>query len=262
VDLNAIVRRLSLKPAGSRLLLLTDFDGTLVELEKDPDAVELSPARRDVLQSLACRPGVTLGVVSGRRLADLRVRVGAGDVSYYAGLHGLEIEGPGIQFLHSQAGDTHRLIQRLGRLLIDATKDLAGVRVENKELTLAMHVRGAAATAQRHAEAAFREIAEPSLETGTLRLMHGDAVFELLPGVAWTKGDAVLRIKTEVERHYGQPTCLLYVGDDVTDEDAFRAVGPEEMTIAVGHRPAPAAFRLENPDAVWRFLQQLALTGP
>ena len=262
MDLNAIVRRLSLKPAGTRLLLLADFDGTLVDLEEDPGVVELSTARRDVLQRLASRSDLTMGLVSGRRLADLRMRVGAGDVSYYAGLHGLEIEGPGIQFLHSQAGDTRLLIQRLGRSLIDATKDLAGVRVENKELTLAMHVRGAAAAAQRHAEAAFRELAEPYLETGTLRLMSGHAVFELLPGVAWTKGDAVLRIKTEVERHYRQPACLLYVGDDVTDEDAFRAVGPEGMTIAVGHRPAPAAFRLQNPEAVWRFLQQLALSGP
>ena len=261
MDVNAIVQRLSLKPAGTRLLLLADFDGTLVDLEEDPGAVELSPARRDVLQCLARRSDVTMGLVSGRRLADLRMRVGAGDVSYYAGLHGLEIEGPGIQFLHSQAGDTRLLIQRLGRSLIDATKDLAGVRVENKELTLAMHVRGAAA-AQRHAEAAFRELAEPYLETGTLRLMHGHAVFELLPGVAWTKGDAVLRIKTEVERRYRQPACLLYVGDDVTDEDAFRAVGPEGMTIAVGHRPAPAAYRLQNPEAVWRFLHQLALTDP
>jgi trehalose 6-phosphate phosphatase len=262
MDLSAIARALSLRPAESRLLLLTDFDGTLVELGEDLDAVELSPARRDVLQCLARRSDVTMGVVSGRRLADLRMRVGAGDVSYYAGSHGLEIEGPGIQFLHSQAGHTRLLIRRLGRSLIDATKDLAGVRVENKELTLAMHVRGAAVATQRHAEWAFREIAEPHLEAGTLRVLQGHQVFELLPAVAWTKGHAVLRIKAEVERHYRQAAWLIYVGDDVTDEDAFRAVGPQGMTIAVGGRPAPAAFRLQNPDAVWRFLQQLTLTGP
>lgn len=262
MDLSAIARALSRRPAETRLLLLMDFDGTLVNLADDPDAVELSSLRRDLLQRLAHRSDLTLGVVSGRRLADLRMRVGAGNVIYYAGLHGLEIEGPGMHFLHSRAANTRALIQRLGRSLIDATKDLAGVRVENKELTVAMHVRGAAAAAQRRAELSFREIAGPHLKAGTLRELQGDRVFELLPAVAWTKGSAVLHIKAEVERQYRQAAWLIYVGDDVTDEDAFRAVGTEGITIAVGDRPAPSAFRLPNPDAVERFLQQLTLTGP
>ena len=262
MDLSALTLALSLRPAETRLLILTDFDGTLVELAEDPDSVELSSDRRDLIQRLARRPDLTLGVVSGRRLADVRMRVGAGDGIYYAGLHGLEIEGPGIHFLHSQTDHTRALIQRLGRSLVDATKDLAGVRVENKELTIALHVRGAAPAAQQHAEETFREIAGPCLEAGTLRVLFGAAVFELLPGVAWAKGDAVLRIKAEVERQYRRAAWLIYVGDDVTDEDAFRAVGPQGMTIAVGDRSASAAFRLANPDAVWRFLQQLTLPVP
>lgn len=262
MDLSAIARALSLKPVEARLLLLLDFDGTLVELADDPAAVELPTARRDLLRRLACRPDLTVGFISGRRLADLRMRVGLGNAAYYAGLHGLEIEGPEIQFLHSQAANTRALIERLRRSFIDATKDLASVRVENKELTVAMHVRGAGAGAQRQAELSFRKIAEPHLDAGTLRLLHGHQVFELLPGVAWTKGDAVLRIKAGVERHYGQAAWLVYVGDDVTDEDAFRAVGADGMTIAVGDRPASAAFRLPNPDAVERFLLQVTLTGP
>ncbi len=262
MDVGPLTRALSLRPAEARLLILTDFDGTLVELAEDPDSVELSSGRRDLIRRLARRPDLTLGVVSGRRLADLRLRVGAGDGIYYAGLHGLEIEGPGIHFLHSQTADTRTLIQRLGRSLVDATKDLVGVRVENKELTVAMHVRRAAPTAQQHAEEVFREIAGPHLKTGAMRLLCGAAVFELLPGIAWTKGDAVLRIKAEVERQYQRAAWLIYLGDDVTDEDAFGAVGAGGITIAVGYRPSTAAFRLPDPDAVERFLRQLALTGP
>ena len=262
MDLSALTRALSLRPAETRLLILTDFDGTLVELAEDPDSVELSSSRRDLIQCLARRPDVTLGVVSGRRLADVRMRVGAGDGVYYAGLHGLEIEGPGIHFLHSQTAHTCTLIKRLGRSLIDATMDLAGVHVENKELTVAMHVRRAAPAARQHAEKIFREIAGPYLKTGALRLLCGAAVFELLPGVAWTKGDAVLRIKAEVERQSRRAAWLIYLGDDVTDEDAFSAVGAGGMTIAVGDRPGTAAFRLPNPDAVERFLRQLAFTEP
>ena len=76
MDLSAIARALSLRPAETRLLLLTDFDGTLVELAEDPDTVELSSGRRDLIQCLARRPDLTVGVISGRRLADVRMRVG------------------------------------------------------------------------------------------------------------------------------------------------------------------------------------------
>lgn len=262
MDVSPLTRALSLRPAEARLLILTDFDGTLVELAQDPDSVELSSGRRDLIQRLARRPDLTLGVVSGRRLADVRLRVGAGDGIYYAGLHGLEIEGPGIQFVHSQTAHTCMLIQRLGRLLLDATKDLAGVLIENKELTVAMHVRRAAPAARQRAEETFCEIAGPFLETGALRLLRGAAVFELLPAVAWTKGDAVLRIKAEVERQYKRAAWLIYIGDDVTDEDAFSAVGAGGITIAVGDRPATAAFRLADPNAVERFLRQLTLSAP
>ena len=262
MDLTALTRALSLRPAETRLLILTDFDGTLVELAEDPDGVELSGDRRDLIQRLARRPDLSLGVVSGRRLADLRLRVGVEAGIYYAGLHGLEIEGPGIHFLHSQTADTRELIQHLGRSLVGATKDLTGVRIEHKGLTVAMHVRRAGPAAKQRAEEIFRDIAGPHLETGVLRLLCGAAVFELLPGIAWTKGDAVLRIKAEVERQYGRAAWLIYLGDDVTDEDAFSAVGVDGITIAVGDRPATAAFRLPDPGAVERFLQQLARTEP
>ena len=262
MDLTALTRALSLRPDETRLLILTDFDGTLVELAEDPDSVELSDDRRDLIQRLARRPDLSLGVVSGRRLADVRLKVGAGADIYYAGLHGLEIEGPGIHFVHSQTAETRQLVQRLSQALVDATGDLPGVQIENKELTVAMHVRRAGPGAKQRAEEIFREIASPHLGTGVLRLLCGAAVFELLPGIAWTKGDAVLRIKAEVERQYGRAAWLIYLGDDVTDEDAFSAVGAGGITIAVGDRPATAAFRLPDPGAVERFLQQLARAEP
>ena len=84
MDLTALTRALSLRPSETRLLILTDFDGTLVELAEDPDSVELSSDRRDLIQRLAGRRDLSLGVVSGRQLADLRLRVGAGDGIYYA----------------------------------------------------------------------------------------------------------------------------------------------------------------------------------
>jgi alpha,alpha-trehalase len=241
--------------------MLLDFDGTLVELADDPDLVRLSDARRDLLRRLARRPDLTIGVISGRRLADLRRRVDAGSAVFYAGLHGLEIEGPGTRFVHVRAAGTRALIRRLGRSLVTATRDLADVRIEDKAFTVAMHVRGAAPTARRHAKGRLLEIAGPHLEAGTLRVLRGANVFEILPAVAWTKGDAVLHIKAAVARRYRRPVWPVYAGDDVTDEDAFTAIGIEGLAVAVGDRPTRAAFRLAGPEAVERLLRRVARNG-
>jgi trehalose-phosphatase len=260
MDLSTVVQAVRRKPAGARLLVLMDFDGTLVDLADDPDAVELRSSIRDLLRSLVLRPELTVGVISGRRLADVRRRVGLGQGVFYVGLHGFEIEGPGLRFLHDRAVETSPVIQQVARALVDPVRDLAGVRVENKELTVAVHVRGAAPAVRQRAERALREIAAPHLAGGGLRLLRGADVFEFLPDVAWTKGDAVLSIKAQVERCYEQPAWPIYLGDDVTDEDAFRAVaGAGGPTIVVGSGPSSALYRLPHPGLVERFLQELTL---
>jgi trehalose 6-phosphate phosphatase len=99
----SIARDILRRRGSSHLLLLCDFDGTLSDFDPDPTAVYLSDARRDVLARLAARPCCTVGIVSGRRLADVRARAGdIGDV-YLAGFHGLEIEGLQESFVHPDA---------------------------------------------------------------------------------------------------------------------------------------------------------------
>jgi len=81
-------------------------------------------------------------------------------------------------------------------------------------------------------------------------------VIELLPGVSWHKGSALQWIRERIERVHG-PTFTVYVGDDVTDEDAFRAVGPEGMTISASERASGAEFFVNGPDGVKRLLHSL-----
>lgn len=246
--------------AGERpLLVLMDLDGTLCEFQPEPGMVWVRGSRRDALRRLIAHERVTAGFVSGRRLSDLRERVGLTGEIWFAGLHGLEIEGFGRRFVHDRVEDARGLLGLLARALRTQTADLPGVLIEDKELSIALHVRKAHPDDKIKADAIFLRMALPHIDDGTLRLMPGSNVSELLPNIPWTKGDAVNWIRdAEAGRRGGRSAapCAIYLGDDVTDEDAFKAVGGEGA-IMVGPRPSLVPMRLENPAAVEQFLTGL-----
>jgi trehalose-phosphatase len=256
-DPAAIARRVADAARGRPLLLLLDFDGTMCEFQPEPGMVWLQGSRRDVLQRLIAKDRLTAGFVSGRRLSDLRERVGLTGDMWFAGLHGLEIEGFERRFVHDRVEEARGLLGLLARSLRAQTADLPGVLIEDKELSIAVHVRKAHPDDKIRADALFLRMALPHIDDGTLRLMPGSNVSELLPNIPWTKGDAVRWIRdAERERRHAEP-CVFYLGDDVTDEDAFVAVGAEGA-IMVGPRPSRIQTRLENPAAVESFLSSLA----
>lgn len=240
------------RAAGRHLLLLLDFDGTLAEFQADPQAVQLPVARREILQRL--QQQATVGIVSGRRMADVRDRCGLDNVTV-AGLHGLEIEGDGERYVHPD-------LEKAGEAITDATvrlKEVAaavpGSFVEDKGASVALHYREADAAGQRAALERFDEIAAPYVEDGRLRVMRGSYVLELLPNIEWNKGHAVRRM-TEAVRRRHPDLFVVYIGDDVTDQDAFAVVEPEGLAIAASDR-VTAATRLDGPVAVERFLAAL-----
>ena len=243
---------------GRRLLLLSDFDGTLCEFQPTPETVCLEPARRALVGALARRSGVTVGLVSGRRLDDLRRRAEIDGPVYYAGLHGLEIVGPGgAAFLHERVAETRGLLQVLARALAAHVAALDGVWLENKDLSLAVHTRQASTGDRDAARRLVERVVGPHLDRSTFRLLPGSSVIEIMPNIAWTKGDAVRWIQADVERRLG-PCWPVYLGDDRTDEDAFRAVGRDGLTIVVGERASEAELRLPGPAAVEAWLRGLS----
>lgn len=250
---HAVAERLD----GRRLLLLSDFDGTLCEFKASPEAVWLDPVRRDLLAALSRRRGVTVGLVSGRRLDDLQRRAWIDGPVYYAGLHGLEIAGAGASFVHARVAETRGLLQVLARALSAHLAPLDGVRLENKDLSVAVHWRQASPEHGAEARRIVERIAGPHLARSTLRMLVGSAVMEIMPNIPWTKGEAVHWIQADVERRHGR-ACPVYLGDDVTDEDAFRAIGPNGLTIVVGDRESDAEFRLPAPPAVEAWLRGLS----
>jgi trehalose 6-phosphate phosphatase len=250
---NAVDRQ----PAGTTLLLLCDFDGTLAEFDPDPAAPVLSPARRAWLEQVARRPHVAVGIVSGRRLDDLQTRTGLPSAIYHAGLHGLEIEVDGRRTDHPDLAMARGLVAGLASALTSVAADWPGVFVEDKSASVAIHARRVARAQHDAIFARADGVAAPWLSQGRVRRLEGNAVVEYLPGIAGHKGDALRWIKADVEARRGQPAWVVYVGDDITDEDAFRAID-SGIGVLVGLRPTAATHKLDGIPDVDRFLSWLS----
>jgi trehalose-phosphatase len=247
------IRRLR---AGRHLLLLLDFDGTLTEFHPDPETVELPDARRALLLQLSTRPDVTIGIVSGRRLADVRRRTQLNARTYCAGLHGLEIEGPGVSFVHPDATRTLSTIRQLRAALASELAPFPGVFIEDKHLSIAAHYREASAEDAARVPAIVERHVRPFVESGLLKMMEGACVLEVLPNIDWHKGSAVAWIRELVAAEH--EVVSVYIGDDVTDLDAFQAVRGSGLAVAASPRVAGADLYVDGPAEVEQLLRELA----
>ena len=240
-------------PNSRAVVLFLDFDGTLATLRQFPDDAELEPGVRATLETLASRGDVVVSIVSGREMWDLRRRVGVPGI-VYAGEHGLEIRGRGLQFIEPGALARRGVIKLIARELNTSLRDIPGVFIEEKHLTIAVHYRLA-----RHddtAEIRDRVRAVVDMAGSQAEVRHGKMVWEVLPRTGWRKGAAAEWIYRSCEASDGLP---IYAGDDEADEDAFQQLNGW-ITIRVGHDDRTAArYRLAGPDEVHQFLRWLNL---
>jgi alpha,alpha-trehalase len=242
--------------ADRHLLLFSDFDGTLVEFRTDPESVRLPDARRMLLESIGKAGNATVAIVSGRRLSDVRARADLTLPAYYAGLHGLEITGPDGVFRHPEIDGTVALIHRLVSALATAVAGLRGVFIEDKELSLVTHYRDASSSDATRAVGIVSNLVRPHIEDGRLRAMQGAGMLEFLPDIPWHKGSAVEWILERVSRRHDNPWPV-YIGDDVTDQDAFGAVRGRGLSISAAPRAAGAEILLDGPHEVEELLRSL-----
>ncbi|GFG76273.1 trehalose-phosphatase [Mycobacterium botniense] len=241
--------------AARRPAVLLDFDGTLSAIVDDPGSAALVGGAATALKALAAQCAVA--VVSGRDLADLTPRVGLTGI-WYAGSHGFELTAPDGTHHHQASAETAvGVLERAAAELRDRLALLDGVRLEHKRYAVAVHYRNAAPGAVREAIVTAHTIAQRS----GLRVTNGRKVIELQPSILWDKGKALRWI---VQRIAGsEPVLPIYIGDDLTDEDAFDAVRYDGVGIVVRHgeekdRPSAARFSLDGPDAVRAFIEHLA----
>ena len=239
--------------AGRRLALFLDYDGTLSELVPRPEDATLSPARRELVRRLARRAAVA--VVSGRDLADVKARVDAPELAY-AGSHGFDVEGPpGSGVRERMAEEYARDLDAAQAALERRLAGVDGAQVERKRFSIATHTRRVPESKKPAVRAAVEEVLG---EQPRLRSKRGHEVTELLPDLDWDKGKAVLRLLDALG--LDAPDVLaVYVGDDVTDEDAFRALAGRGVGVLVSEAPraTAATYRLRDPAAVEQFLEGL-----
>lgn len=239
---------------GRRLALFLDYDGTLTPIVDRPQDAHLAEAMRATVARLARR--CTVAVVSGRDRADVQQRVAVAE-AVYAGSHGFDISGPG-GWSHAlpQAEPAVPALDRAQQALQSSLAGIAGALLERKRFALAVHYRLVDPTevprVERCVDAALRPLAG-------LRKKHGKKVFELQPDLAWDKGAAVRWLLRTLELDHAA-VLPMFLGDDLTDEDAFRALGLRGLGIVVLDTPreTAAAYTLRDTDEVQRFLETLA----
>jgi len=237
--------------ASAHLCILSDFDGTLVPLEKDPTAPQLRGEARRVFEALSTNPRAVVGIVSGRSLEDLVPRIGLEGI-WYVGNHGFEIRNPrGLERRLYEPED----VEFLSSVRDEMSRELGsipGVFLEHKGPVLAVHYRAVEAGRVTDVERGFMQV----MSRHRLRLMisSGHAVFEARLRGEVNKGRAVSQIR--YEQLAG--TLVLYFGDDLTDRDAFRELRGAGVSVEVGGEESSIAdFTLPDPKAVVAVLSRI-----
>jgi trehalose 6-phosphate phosphatase len=248
------------RPAETAFVLLLDFDGTLAEFHPDPDAPELSPERWDLLDRISRQPGLSLGIVSGRRLDDLRERTRLPDCVYHAGLHGLEIEVDGNRTTHPDLPWATERMDGLADTLKRLLDQFPDALIEDKGASVAVHTRRMPKELHDRVFARADVLAVPWIAEGLACRLEGSAVVEYVPNIRGHKGDALQWISDDVEAKLQRRPWVAYIGDDITDEDAFRAINLG-IGVLVGLRPTSATHKLDGIPDVDRFLRWLAARG-
>ena len=238
------------------ILLLADYDGTLTPLVAMPEEARLSATMRTLLRRLAGLRGVQVGIVSGRSLRTVRRLVRIPGV-FYVGNHGFEIQGAGVQWTHPRAQRAAVHLRRVIGPLRGALADLAGARVEAKGVSLSVHWRQVAASDIPRFRRLIQQALRPWIAQGRVRVTRGKRVVEIRPPIAWDKGCSVAWIVRHLPRP--RPEMVLYLGDDRTDEDAFRAVNRlRGVSIVIGRRKTAARWWLASPAEVLELLRRFA----
>ena len=240
---------------GSHLLACLDFDGTLAPIVENPDEATPLTKTEQALERLAADPAVTTAIVSGRALADVRDRIDAPGI--YAGNHGLELVREGSLAVHPIARKRASHVDTVCAVLETVLEPVPNVRIENKRLTGTVHLRSVPEASRPVVRRTTREVVE-WIAGDDLELSTGKCILEIGPSIQWGKGDAVELIAADLPRD----TVPVYVGDDVTDESAFRAVEPEGIAIRVGtDRSTDASVQVRSPEDVAAFLRWLGSDG-
>ena len=245
--LRAALARIS---EAERLLVALDFDGTLAPLVDRPEDARATVRARAAIERLAASDDTRVAIVSGRALDSLGQVASPPDGTLLSGSHGVELQlDAGVATIDLRDAELAKL-DRLSTIVGEIAADAEGAWVERKPAGLALHTRRLSSSDGTALQHAARERVDAELVGITVRT--GKAVLEFAVRSS-DKGESLTRLR----QHVGA-TATIYVGDDVTDEDAFATLDAGDVGVKVGQGKSVATYRVRSPEDVADLLERLA----
>ena len=242
-----ILNRLGTK----QLAVFLDYDGTLTPIAEHPSKATLSIEMKEIIEHLAQR--CTVAIISGRDLQNVKEKVDI-DGLYYAGSHGLDIEGPNMK---KEVGkEALPALEEAEKAVKEKIGDFKGARLERKKFVVAIHYRQSSEKVGKQAVDFAQKLAD---DKDQLMLVKNKKVVELRPNIAWNKGKAISHLLEELDLN-ADNSLPFFIGDDVTDEDGFEYLIPHGIGIITGDhgKSSYARYKLRDVDEVKKFLFQIS----
>ena len=241
--------------------LFLDCDGTLAPIANTPEEARIPKETKEALTSLSMLQKVKLAIISGRSLADIKSVVGLNGI-IYVGNHGLEIDGPNITSQWKAAAAYKDDLAEIKTELAKEFTVIPDVSVEDKGLSLCLHYRKADIDEEK-VKVIFNRIIDPYVAAGKVSTMLGKKVIEVRPAIGLNKGKIVKwLIKREHLITHDENIAAIYIGDDQTDEQAFKVLGDNDITIIVGNNPTSSAqYYVDDTEQVYQLLTMILNLG-
>ncbi|MDO8662511.1 MAG: trehalose-phosphatase [Candidatus Omnitrophota bacterium] len=242
------------------LFIFLDFDGTLAPIADTPAKAAMPEETRRILKSLSKKTSCKVAVISGRSLEDVKSKFCGLSGIIYSGNHGLEIEGPKIKFSPLVSSGYLMAIKTIKGILRKKIAAIKGALLEDKRFSLSLHYRLVDDKQVPLLKRIFHETVIRYLTGARIRIEKGKKVLEVRLPLEWDKGKVVLWLLSRQKFvKYGSEVLPIYIGDDLTDEDAFKVLRRAGITIFVG-RPddsSYAKYYLKDTGEVARLLKDI-----
>ncbi|KAK4486400.1 hypothetical protein RD792_009074 [Penstemon davidsonii] len=258
-----------------KLVMFLDYDGTLSPIVDDPDRAFMSSNMRSAVKSVA--KYFPTAIISGRSRDKVYELVGLTEL-YYAGSHGMDIMFPAKDImsgnhlicvkstdsegkevnLFQPASEFITMINEVFRTFVKITKDIKGAKVENHKFCVSVHYRNV----DENSWPVIAQLVHDILKDyPRLRLTHGRKVLEVRPVIDWDKGKAVEFLLESLGFSNQGDVLPIYIGDDRTDEDAFKVLRKEDrgygILVSAVPKESNAFFSLRDTSEVQDFLDFL-----
>jgi len=240
------------------IALFLDYDGTISPIVDKPERAFISKETKQLLWKLLKSPRCKLAIISGRALKDIKKKVNIPGI-VYVGNHGLEINGPKIRFESPISLRYKAILKQIKSDLIKKLSSIKGVILEDKGLSLSIHYRLVDKKYITKVKAIVQEATILYAIRNKIKIKPGKKVLEIRPPLEWDKGKTVLWLLGGQKFALGdKPIMPIYIGDDISDEDAFMALRKKGLTICVGiPKSSKAKYYLKDTKEVLEFLKSI-----